>query len=150
MADWLGLDDVIAMPRGDLSVALASRPAPSVTLMPMSSARIGTQRHTRLAGAAACGALAAMVLGAGGASAAPDPSHCGQTVLAAYEAQLQRQFPDQRVTAAVFDTRTQCWYHLHLPMRITTASVIKAQVLGAVLLHAQDEHRRARLTASAA
>jgi hypothetical protein len=60
---------------------------------------------------------------------------------AGFKASLQRQFPDQRVTAAVFDTRTQCWYHLHRTMRITTASVIKAQVLGAVLLHAQDEHR---------
>jgi hypothetical protein len=58
-----------------------------------------------------------------------------------YAAALDRQFPGQRVTASVYDTKTHCWYHLHRTMRITTASVIKAQVLGAVLLRAQDEHR---------
>ena len=60
---------------------------------------------------------------------------------ASFAASLQREFPGQRVTAAVVDTRTGCWYHLHRTMRITTASVIKAQVLGAVLLRAQDRHR---------
>lgn len=56
-------------------------------------------------------------------------------------ADLAARFPRQRVTAAVYDTATRCWYHLARGMRITTASVIKAQVLGAVLLHAQDAHR---------
>ncbi|MEO6713672.1 MAG: hypothetical protein ABIM89_09620 [Mycobacteriales bacterium] len=47
-----------------------------------------------------------------------------------------------RVTAAVYDTRTGCWYHLNRGVRISTASVIKAEVLGAVLLKAQDGRRQ--------
>jgi hypothetical protein len=58
-----------------------------------------------------------------------------------FEASLAREFPGQRVTASVYDTRSHCWYHLNRTMRITTASVIKAQVLGAVLLQAQDRRR---------
>jgi beta-lactamase class A len=110
--------------------------------MPMSGPRIGTYRHTRfVAGAAALATLAALGFGSGAASAQPERVQCGNLFPAAFRASLQRQFPDQRVTAAVFDTHTRCWYHLHPATRITTASVIKAQVLGAVLLHAQDEHR---------
>lgn len=51
------------------------------------------------------------------------------------------RFAPGRVTAAVYDTRTGCWYHLNRGMRISTASVVKAQVLGAVLLKAQDARR---------
>jgi hypothetical protein len=58
-----------------------------------------------------------------------------------FVAALHRQFPDQRVTASIEDVRDGCTYHLHPSMRITTASVIKAQVLGAVLLKAQSQHR---------
>ena len=63
---------------------------------------------------------------------------------AAFAAQLQRDFPTQRVTALVVDTRTGCTYGLHDGMRITTASVVKAGVLGAVLLRAQDQRRGLR------
>jgi beta-lactamase class A len=103
------------------------------------------------------GAAAALVVGLGvlavptvrPAAAAPRPaagrvshgSHCGTMFPAALEARWQREFPGRRVTAAVYDTRTHCWYHLHRTVRITTASVIKAQVLGAVLLRAQGEGR---------
>jgi hypothetical protein len=59
----------------------------------------------------------------------------------AFAAKLRKEFPGRRVTASIYDTRTHCWYSLHPSIHITTASVIKAQVLGAVLLHAQDEHR---------
>ncbi|MDP1807102.1 MAG: hypothetical protein Q8K72_18140, partial [Acidimicrobiales bacterium] len=38
-------------------------------------------------------------------------------------------------------TASGCWHHLHQGRQLTTASVIKAQVLGAVLLRAQDERR---------
>ena len=67
---------------------------------------------------------------------------CADVFPASFAAQLQRQFPAQRVTASVVDTRTGCSYALHDGMRITTASVVKAGVLGAVLLEAQDERRR--------
>ena len=54
---------------------------------------------------------------------------------------LRSRFPDQRVTAAVTDTRTGCSYHLYRGLRLTTASVIKAAILGAVTLKAQDAGR---------
>jgi beta-lactamase class A len=81
------------------------------------------------------------VSAASGQAAASAPRKCGVMFPSSYAAALDRQFPGQRVTASVYDTKTHCWYHLHRTMRITTASVIKAQVLGAVLLRAQDEHR---------
>ena len=71
------------------------------------------------------------------AAAAP----CAEVFPAAFAAQLRRDFPSQRVTASVVDTRTGCTYALADGMRITTASVVKAGVLGAVLLRAQDQRR---------
>jgi len=56
-------------------------------------------------------------------------------------AAIARDFPGQRVTAAVHDVRTGCWYHLAPGTVMTTASVIKAQFLAGVLLRAQDEGR---------
>lgn len=56
-------------------------------------------------------------------------------------AAIARDFPGQRVTAAVHDVRTGCWYHLAPDTVMTTASVIKAQFLAGVLLRAQDEGR---------
>lgn len=80
--------------------------------------------------------------------------HAGQSQVGAHQrrchpiftkdfvAALHRGFPGQRVTASIQDVRNGCAFHLHPTMRITTASVIKAQVLGAVLLKAQSEHRK--------
>src|SRR3954462_3629861 len=61
---------------------------------------------------------------------------------ASYVSALARAYPNQRVTAAVYDTRTHCWYQLPPTMRITTASVIKAGILANTLLRAQDRGRR--------
>jgi beta-lactamase class A len=69
---------------------------------------------------------------AGPCSSAFDPS---------FAADLARRYPGIKVTAAVYDVQTGCWHHLNQGMQITTASVIKAQVLGAVLLRAQDQAR---------
>ena len=66
---------------------------------------------------------------------------CAAVFPSGYAEQLARDFPSQRVTASVFDTRTGCEYRLNHGLRITTASVIKAGVLGAVLLKAQDAGR---------
>lgn len=74
-------------------------------------------------------------------AAAAHGKHCHAIFTKRFDAKLQRQFPHQRVTAAIQDVRDGCQFHLHRNMRITTASVIKAQVLGAVLLKAQHEHR---------
>ncbi len=49
--------------------------------------------------------------------------------------------PGARFTAAVNDHRTGCRYKLNGDLEITTASVIKAQVLAGVLLAAQDAGR---------
>jgi beta-lactamase class A len=66
---------------------------------------------------------------------------CATPFTASFVASLARDFPRQRVTASVHDTRTGCWYELHPGLRITTASTIKASVMGAVLLRAQDRRR---------
>ena len=88
--------------------------------------------------ALACAALLLPLLSAGPAQAGP----CVPGVFSlAYAQQLEREFPGQRVTAAVYDTRTGCDYRLHNELRLTTASVIKGAVLGAVLLKAQDQGR---------
>ena len=89
-------------------------------------------------------------LGSGSASAAPTSvesrvtsarASCATPFTASFVASLARDFPRQRVTASVHDTRTGCWYELHPRLRITTASTIKASVMGAVLLRAQDRRR---------
>jgi hypothetical protein len=85
--------------------------------------------------------LPAIATAAAPAAAAMSRAGCGVMFPRSFEAALARGFPGQRVTASVYDTSSHCWYHLHRTMRITTASVIKAQVLGAVLLQAQDRHR---------
>jgi Beta-lactamase enzyme family len=45
------------------------------------------------------------------------------------------------VTAAVYDDRTGCWYHLRQGQVVTTASVVKIEIMAAALLRAQDEGR---------
>lgn len=49
--------------------------------------------------------------------------------------------PGARFTAAVNDHRTGCRYRLNAGLQLTTASVIKAQILAGVLLAAQDAGR---------
>ena len=66
---------------------------------------------------------------------------CTEPFTPAFVDWLRSRFPNQRVTAAVTDTRTGCSYHLYRGLRMTTASVIKAGILGAVTLKAQDAGR---------
>jgi beta-lactamase class A len=66
---------------------------------------------------------------------------CTSVFTASFADSLAARYPGIRMTAAVHDTRTGCWYHLRPGIRLGTASVIKAQVLGAVLLRAQDAGR---------
>ena len=87
--------------------------------------------------------VAALVLAAG-LALTPRPAGaatCTNAFSSAFAPDLARRYPGIKVTAAVYDTRTGCWHHLHQGMRVTTASVMKAQVLGAVLLKAQDAGR---------
>ena len=88
------------------------------------------------------GLALALLLVAGGLGSAPaSAAPCADVFPASFANALAREFPQQRVTAAVVDTRTGCAYDLHPELRLTTASVIKAGVLGAVLLKAQDGRR---------
>ncbi len=66
---------------------------------------------------------------------------CPDLFPSSYVADLQRRHPGVRVTAAVHDTASGCWAQINPGLSITTASVVKAQVLGAVLLRAQDQGR---------
>lgn len=45
------------------------------------------------------------------------------------------------VTAAAFDDRTGCWYHLNQGRPATTASVVKTEIMAGVLLRAQNAGR---------
>ncbi len=56
--------------------------------------------------------------------------------------EITTTYPGTRFTAAVHDHRTGCSYSLNPDLALTTASVIKAQVLAGVLLAAQEEGRR--------
>ncbi len=54
---------------------------------------------------------------------------------------LRDRFPGQRFSAHVVDTRTGCEYGLRPDLRITTASVVKVEILGGLLLEAQRAGR---------
>ena len=58
-----------------------------------------------------------------------------------FTSEVAAAHPGARFTAAVNDHRTGCRYRLNGDLEITTASVIKAQVLAGVLLAAQDAGR---------
>ena len=57
------------------------------------------------------------------------------------DADLAVMWPEQRFTASVYDTRTECSYDLRPDVRITTASVLKIEIMAGVLLRAQDAGR---------
>lgn len=60
---------------------------------------------------------------------------------------LKAYSPDLVVTAAVFDTRSGCWFDLYPDESLTTASAIKLHILSANLLQSQE--RNADLSATA-
>lgn len=66
---------------------------------------------------------------------------CGEMFDPSFVDEIAAGHPGARFTAAVHDHRTGCEYHLNAGLQITTASVIKAQVLAGVLLAAQDAGR---------
>lgn len=91
----------------------------------------------------AVGVLAAIIFVTGspvaGGTAGADV--CTDPFTTQFRTSIDQRFPGQRITAAVYDTRTGCWYHLNRGMKITTASVIKMQFLAGVLARAQDQGR---------
>jgi hypothetical protein len=67
---------------------------------------------------------------------APDP----------FDAQFQRDLDafgaaQHHLTVAVFDDRTGCWYHMRRGQQVTTASVVKIEIMAATILRAQDQRR---------
>lgn len=66
---------------------------------------------------------------------------CSAVFTAAAIADVEALAAGRAVTAHVHDHRTGCTYSLNPELEVTTASVIKAQVLAGVLLAAQDEGR---------
>ena len=93
--------------------------------------------------------LVAVALTAGSACDPPKPPPGPPTFACRadpFTAQLQADLDAfgaaaHHVSAAVLDDRTGCWYHLRRGQRVTTASVVKIEVMGATLLRAQDQNR---------
>ncbi len=66
---------------------------------------------------------------------------CSELFGRSFARDLRDRFPGQRFTAHVVDTRTDCSYELRPGIRITTASVVKLEILGGLLLDAQRDGR---------
>lgn len=102
--------------------------------------------------------VAVLVAGAGvgpaGAGRSMDPRSSGPRAAAClaspftagFDAAVRSRWPGRRITAAVYDTRTGCQYRYRPDLRITTASVLKIEIMAGVLLRAQRAGRA--LTAS--
>ncbi len=58
-----------------------------------------------------------------------------------FRAELARDYPNQRITAHLYDTRTGCQYSLNPGNRQNPASVFKVMVMAGTLLEAQNEGR---------
>jgi hypothetical protein len=76
----------------------------------------------------------------------PTGEHQGKCKPNPFTADFQRRLDAfgaaaHHVTAAVYDDRTGCWYHLRRGQRVTTASVVKIEIMAATLLRAQDQGR---------
>lgn len=77
-----------------------------------------------------------------GDTAACRPVQCRAGLFGArFMKRLAAEYPGKRFTAQVVDTRTDCVYDLEPELRITSASVIKLEVLGDLLLDAQNAGR---------
>ncbi|MCU1354097.1 MAG: hypothetical protein JWM05_3306 [Acidimicrobiales bacterium] len=93
--------------------------------------------------------LVASLLPAGGASAsgpaaapaAPRATSCPHPFGAGLANELARRWPHNRFTASLYDTRNGCGDSLRPDLRITTASVLKAEIMAGVLLRAQAAGR---------
>lgn len=98
--------------------------------------------------------LAVAPVRAAPAAAAPSPvpvapraAGCSESPFSAgFDADVRARWPGKRIAAAVYDTRTGCQYRYRSDLRITTASVLKIEIMAAVLLRAQRAGRP--LTAS--
>lgn len=60
---------------------------------------------------------------------------------AGFDAALKARWPSRRIAAALYDSRTGCQYRYRSDLRITTASVLKAEIMAGILLRAQRAGR---------
>ncbi len=60
---------------------------------------------------------------------------------AALAQQLATTWPGQQFSASVYNERTGCQYDLHPDARISTASVLKVEIMSGILLRAQQQGR---------
>lgn len=92
-------------------------------------------------------AVAVAMLGAVGCEPpAPPPGPPTGGCEDPFDAQFQRDLDafgaaSHHLTVAVFDDRTGCWYHLRRGQQVTTASVVKIEIMAATILRAQDQGR---------
>ncbi|HEU5152304.1 MAG TPA: DUF4214 domain-containing protein [Iamia sp.] len=87
-------------------------------------------------------AAAATGAAPGAAAPAPRAAVCPPTPFTAgFDAALRARWPGNRFTAAVYDRRTGCSYDYRPDLRITTASVLKAEIMAGILLRAQAQGR---------
>ena len=85
---------------------------------------------------------ATLCLRASGRDLDCQPWRCDPRLFAArFVRDLREDYPGQRFTAHVKDTRTGCAYELKPDLVMTTASVIKVEILGGLLLEAQTDRR---------
>jgi beta-lactamase class A len=69
-------------------------------------------------------------------------SGCGQSPFTSgFDQAVRARWPGKRITAAVYDTRTGCQHRYNSSLRITTASVLKIEIMAAVILRAQRAGR---------
>jgi hypothetical protein len=89
------------------------------------------------------GAVVGIPAGATPTQAPPDDrAACGPTPFTAgFDAALRSRWPGNRFTASVYDRRTGCSYDYRPDLRLTTASVLKAEIMAGILLRAQAEGR---------
>ena len=102
--------------------------------------------RTRPVAVAALLAIAVLIASACEPPAPPPGPPTGACKPDPFTAELQRDLDAMgaaahHVTAAVYDDRTGCWYHLRRGQRVTTASVVKLEIMAAALLRAQDHGR---------
>lgn len=71
----------------------------------------------------------------------PPSGACTDPFVPAVVAELDRIGAGHRLTAAVFDDRSGCWYHYRQGQRVTTASVVKVEIMAGTLHRAQSQGR---------
>ena len=71
----------------------------------------------------------------------PPTGECTDPFVPAVVAELDRIGNGHHLTAAVFDDRSGCWYHYRRGQRVTTASVVKVEIMAGVLHRAQAQGR---------